>query len=774
MQARRHLARLALVALSLFVRSSDAAASGLPEDAAWEGFVGPAVAREGMGAAEYHGKLVLWGDIAAAAHQAAGGVVLWDGTSFEALPPVPAVKAITIWNDRITVATRQDNLSPTWFLSFDGTAWDTLGTTTGSVSGMTVFEGRLVAVGLFTAINGVSVSRVAAFDGVGWSGFGSGLPASSNPKCVHEHAGTLVVGGAMSSLLNIARWNAVTGTWQTLGAGLDNFVSAMVSDGTNLFASGGFTKSGTTTVGNVARWDGVTWNPVCPKGPEPSTMALWNGNVVFPKATGVARLAVWDGVGLTTLPGDSIAYNRANMPSNSGSVGSVGTWGTKLVVTGNFYRNGSVLVPGILLYDGAQWSTIGEPWDAAMSGPGPGDVTDMRAWGGQLIVAGMFGLVADLDHFDEDPGIAAWDGTHWSALGSGLGGTQIWLGEYQGDLIAAGWLTAVRPTGSIQKVARWNGTTWSAIGTGAPDFATSIQQFRTDLFIGSTDIPGIFRWNGSTWSAVPGAEQGTSVFALGTTTDSLVAGGQFDGSTGMPSPNVAFWDGTAWRAAGAGVNSFVYATTTWNGRVVIGGQFTASGAAPLPGVAIWDGASWQPLGSNVEEVERLRVIQGELYASGDFKLPDGSTVETVARYVGPDWELLGSGSNNYIFEAYGTDLYQAGTGLVHGQVAHSLARRPLPAVLDVPRPGARAVRLSASPNPCGSLVHLAFSLPAGGRVRLSVLDVTGRQVARLVDGVMEAGPHELRWSAPSRAGVYFAVLDAPGRTRQTQRIVRLR
>ena len=744
-----------------------AALATLPEDAAWEGFVTPAVAG-GFASAEYHGKLVLWGGIAAAGHQAAAGVVLWDGTQFETLPPVSTVRALTLWNDQIVVAARASNNGPFKILALNGSAWDTLGTPSNGVNAMTVWSGKLVIVGLFTSIDGVPANNVAVFDGVGWSALGNGLGGGLPPYSVVDHAGTLVVGGQMSALHFVVRWDPVANAWQTLGAGLDGYVYGLASDGTNLFAAGEFSHSGSTPVSGVARWDGAAWNSVgLPAGAQASgKITIWNGKAVFAYSNPPSRLMAWDGVGLSALPGDSIGFNFGGMPSNSSGVGSVGTWGTSLVVTGTFFRNGSVPVPGILLYDGTQWSTLGEAWDGSQRGPGPGDITDMRAWGGSLVVAGQFGLVSDQDHYAMNPGIVAWDGTHWSGLGSGLFGTQIWLGEYQGDLIAAGWLTEVRSDFSLQRVVRWNGLTWSGFGTGAPDFATSIQQFGNDLYIGSDY--GLYKWNGTAWSNVPGTIQ---VFALGTTVDSLVVGGSFDGTSGPTSPNVAFWDGASWRAAGAGVNGIVYATANWNGRVVIGGYFTASGANPLPGVAVWDGANWQPLGDNVVAVDRLRMFQGELLASGDFRLPDNTVVETVARYIGPDWQLLGSGSNNYVFEGFNGDLYQAGTGIVHGHVAHSLARRALAPVLAVPQPESGPLALSASPNPCGRLVRLSFTLPTSGRVRLTLHDVSGREVARPVDRELEAGTHQVAWPTGSAPGIYFVRLQSPGGNRTGRFVV---
>ena len=73
------------------------------------------------------------------------------------------------------------------------------------------------------------------------------------------------------------------------------------------------------------------------------------------------------------------------------------------------------------------------------------------------------------------------------------------------------------------------------------------------------------------------------------------------------------------------------------------------------------------------------------------------------------------------------------------------------------------------PSPGRGSIRVAFSLPKATRVRLSVLDVQGRQVAVLDEGVLPAGRHERFWSGRSHgraapAGVYFVRLAAEGRT----------
>ena len=77
----------------------------------------------------------------------------------------------------------------------------------------------------------------------------------------------------------------------------------------------------------------------------------------------------------------------------------------------------------------------------------------------------------------------------------------------------------------------------------------------------------------------------------------------------------------------------------------------------------------------------------------------------------------------------------------------------------------------AVPNPCRRTARIAYALSGPMRVRVSVIDIAGREAAGLIDRKEPAGRHEVRIDASRFAnGVYFCRLQAGGETR-TQKLV---
>jgi hypothetical protein len=113
---------------------------------------------------------------------------------------------------------------------------------------------------------------------------------------------------------------------------------------------------------------------------------------------------------------------------------------------------------------------------------------------------------------------------------------------------------------SASYIARWNGTSWSALGSGMNDFVNALTTLPNGTSwrvvisrrLEGVGVNGIARWNGTSWSAL-GSGMDAAVQSLTTLPNGdLVAGGQFTTAGGVSANRIARWDGTSWSALGSG------------------------------------------------------------------------------------------------------------------------------------------------------------------------------------------------------------------------------
>src|SRR5262245_12861084 len=104
--------------------------------------------------------------------------------------------------------------------------------------------------------------------------------------------------------------------------------------------------------------------------------------------------------------------------------------------------------------------------------------------GSDVYVGGIFTMAGG----HEANSIAKWNGSGWSALGSGISGvdypTVFALVVSGSDLYAGGRFTMAG--GSLAKgIAKWNGSTWSALGSGIiPPYVNALAMSGSDLYVG--------------------------------------------------------------------------------------------------------------------------------------------------------------------------------------------------------------------------------------------------------------------------------------------------
>lgn len=346
--------------------------------------------------------------------------------------------------------------------------------------------------------------------------------------------------------------------------------------------------------------------------------------------------------------------------------------------------------------------------------------------------------------------IARWNGASWSALGAGLHNSSGFTAEV--DALAAfddGSGPALYAGGSFDRagavpvlnVAKWNGTSWSAVGSGVAGQVWALQTFDDGsgpaLYAagwfaqaGGVAANSIAKWNGSSWSALgsgllaSGSTCWVNALAVfdGVTGPELYAGGEFTTAGGISTGLVAKWNGASWSAVGVnglnpGPNRAVYALAAFGGRLYIGGDFRAAGGFGYDLIVSWTGTTWlyPPngiSGGTAPIVQALHVHDDgsgpALYAAGTFQNAGLVPANGIARWNGTGWSALGSG----ITYASTVASYDAGGGpslMVGGNFSTSpagdayLARWASPAGCGSPgvslcEPGTAGV----SACPCGN------------------------------------------------------------------------
>ena len=148
--------------------------------------------------------------------------------------------------------------------------WVPLGTgVNNTVNAIVVTNGAVYAGGTFTTAGGSTANRIAKWNGTSWSTFGTGLTGSSASSTVNAIAvnGTNVyVAGTFTNasglyVPGVAKWNGIA--WSGLGSGLTNSVApntpgtgaALALTGNDLYVGGSFTSAGDKPSMFIGRWN---------------------------------------------------------------------------------------------------------------------------------------------------------------------------------------------------------------------------------------------------------------------------------------------------------------------------------------------------------------------------------------------------------------------------------------------------------------------------------------------------------------------------------------
>jgi len=263
--------------------------------------------------------------------------------------------------------------------------------------------------------------------------------------------------------------------------GLNDTVWRMTvfDDGTGaaVYAGGDFTLAGDVVANRIAKWDGRAWSALgagmndrvfaVNAFDDGSDGCLYAGGS-FTEAGGVlaTHIAKWNGYGWSGVGGgtDGVVYRFCVFDDGTGRA---------LYVSGAFTEAGGVPASGVARWNGTAWSPLGD----GLSGEAGPHVEALAIYddgsGPALYAGGDFTHAGDL----EVNGIAKWDGSAWSALGSGVDGgvwTLMVFDDGNGSALYAGGHFQEAGGVGANYIAKWDGNEWSAVGGGVSSTAVNI------------------------------------------------------------------------------------------------------------------------------------------------------------------------------------------------------------------------------------------------------------------------------------------------------------
>jgi hypothetical protein len=345
----------------------------------------------------------------------------------------------------------------------------------------------VLALGLLT-LSGNTNAQTWAAVGSGVSGF-----SYSFVSALGTYNGNLYIGGYFTSPGNsVCKWNgtSLSSVGSGIYPGLDQGPQAFATFNSDLYIAGPFSLiNSSTSCGSVVDWNGSALSPVTSTpGGTPFALTLYNsmlcaaGNFTTAGSINANYIATWNGSSWAVL-----GKGVSGAPSGSNT-----TVEALCVYNGNLYAGGifdsaggNKLANGIAMWNGTTWSTFGRGAISTNSAA-VASVSSLVVFNGNLYAAGMFDSIGGVAARN----VAEWNGTTWSALGKGVyavpsgnvdGAASLCV--YNGSLYAGGEFDS---SGAVaaKNIAAWNGTAWSALGTGTDSNVTSMVVYNGGLYVG--------------------------------------------------------------------------------------------------------------------------------------------------------------------------------------------------------------------------------------------------------------------------------------------------
>ncbi len=307
-----------------------------------------------------------------------------------------------------------------------------------------------------------------------WSTYGTGL----GPLGFAEVYGTTMYNGKLivtgqfytagsDSAWSVAQWDGTA--WDSVGHGIVGDGYSMCEYNGNLLVGGQIISAGKHPVNNIAQWNGTSWlalgSGILGNSPFVYALCVYNGNLyaagIFDTAGGhpVNNIAEWNG-----STWSAVGSGVTDTAKNTAVINSLAVYNGELYAGGYFDTAGGVAVNGIAKWNGSSWSAVGT--GGMMYNSGRGAVSALCVYEGSLCAAGIFDNAGGVPANN----IAKWNGTSWDSLGSGIAFHTYYyrvscLTSVNHILYAGGRFNKAG-SAAVNNVAQWDGANWSPMTDG--------------------------------------------------------------------------------------------------------------------------------------------------------------------------------------------------------------------------------------------------------------------------------------------------------------------
>jgi trimeric autotransporter adhesin len=481
--------------------------------------------------------------------------------------------------------------------------------------------------------------------------------------------GGLIAGGMVIN--SIAQWD--NHKWAEIAPGINGArIGALAFDSSGKLYAGTsvFYSDDSLVINHVEKWDGTVWRNV---GGDLhgmiSALAFDAKGNLYAGTDGVTRPGVvekWDGAAWTTL---------AEIPSGFIKGLAVDRQGT-LYACGSFNAIGSVRANSVAKWDGTKWGPLGAGVREVVSLRYPDTTFSRQARLSGLLMSGndlyVYGSIDSAGSIATHT-VAKWDGSSWSAVGSG---SDYYIGnlvtDRQGGIYAPEYCLVENL--NVRKVVKLAGNEWAVIdseGYAAPwEYRPNPDLFYPWLvtFDNSDNIYGMCYWNfmrfhGGKWTFFceeKGVNGYVSAFALDSASGNLYVSGSFSSAGSTPIRDIARWDGRSWSALDSGKglkSSGIRALAMGKNGILYAVAGGFGGSDTLSTLAAWNGASWRTIATIVcnlgigcqKSFSALALdAEGSLFVGGYFDTLGGKTVHNIAKWNGTAWSSLGAGTTGEV------------------------------------------------------------------------------------------------------------------------------